>query len=332
MKSLNILPLAFLLALPNVHAATSSSTKQKRLVAQNTSRSTLKMDNTDPKRNKVDGDIDQEITNPKLRAESGSKSKISMSFGVNYQGSSLQEPLAADRPNLYAAAGSEQFSALDGSVSTRYRLDKNNSFTLGVGLGMITPLQGDVDGNDGKNQFRVKNPSVAYSRVFQAWGLQNIFSAGVNIGTDTIASDMDRVVSPSVGYTLMKDFKNRLSMGISASYVYSYYSTSAGENKKFTTNSYGGDARTEYDIGLYPMAEYALTDKMSLRTVARYTSWFHLLGSKENSLLHENGTQSFGVGYAVSRDIYLYPNVQFLWQDLKSERTNVALSATINLF
>ncbi len=48
------------------------------------------------KANKVEGDLDQEISNLKLRAESGSKSKWSMSATANYRGGSVSSRLGGE--------------------------------------------------------------------------------------------------------------------------------------------------------------------------------------------------------------------------------------------
>ena len=37
-------------------------------------------------------------------------------------------------------------------------------------------------------------------------------------------------------------------------------------------------------------------------------------------------------GVKVTRDIFLYPNVQFVPDQLRSKQTNVALSTNINMF
>jgi hypothetical protein len=41
--------------------------------------------------------------------------------------------------------------------------------------------------------------------------------------------------------------------------------------------------------------------------------------------------QSLGTGISVTRDIFLYPNIQFIPSDIRSDRTNIGLSAYINL-
>jgi hypothetical protein len=38
------------------------------------------------------------------------------------------------------------------------------------------------------------------------------------------------------------------------------------------------------------------------------------------------------VGYSVTRDIFLYPNIQFLPNQVASDMTNVGIQATINVF
>ena len=82
-------------------------------------------------------------------------------------------------------------------------------------------------------------------------------------------------------------------------------------------------------LGVYPFAEYSFTDKLSARTVFGY---FNYDKSKTDSS-YSYGTpyQSVGVGISLSRNMYLYPNVQFVPNDVRAERTNVGISANINM-
>jgi len=41
---------------------------------------------------------------------------------------------------------------------------------------------------------------------------------------------------------------------------------------------------------------------------------------------------STGIGISLGRDVFLYPNIQFIPTDIRSDRTNVAMSANVNLF
>ena len=43
-------------------------------------------------------------------------------------------------------------------------------------------------------------------------------------------------------------------------------------------------------------------------------------------------TQDVGLGISVSRDVFLFPNFQFSYDDPRIENTNVGFVANINMF
>jgi len=55
-------------------------------------------------------------------------------------------------------------------------------------------------------------------------------------------------------------------------------------------------------------------------------------GSAANTWEKLKVYQSVGLGISVTRDIFLYPNIQFIPSDIRSDRTNIAMSASINIF
>jgi hypothetical protein len=289
----------------------------------------MKIEDAADQKNKVAGDIDQEITNKKLRAESGSKSKFSLSLEATYSGGGLEKPLAAKRPDLYGRPGTQKVSSMMLGPSIRYRWTKNDSLTFGTSLGVSTPLQGDL--NRKKGQARVGDPSLGYGRVGKIGNFQSILSAGVSVATSPESLDINKAGDASASWTLMRTYTNGLSLGVAAQVINQFFSEASGGNKDVT--GYGHDDRDDYSVALYPMLEYEFNDRISFRTVARYSTWYHLYGDKQyGRLLHYPGTQSVGIGISVTRDVYLYPNIQFLVEDLNSERTNVAASAIINVF
>lgn len=289
----------------------------------------MKIEEAADKKNKVDGDIDQELTNKKLRAESGSKSKFSLSLEATYSGGGLDKPLDDRRPNLYGRPGTQTVSSMTLGPSVRYRWTKNDSLTFGTSIGVSTPLQGDL--NPKKGQSRVGDPSLSYNRAGKIGQLQSILSAGVSAATSPESLDINKTGDISAAWTLMRTFTNGLSLGVAATIGENFFSDASGGNPKVT--GYGQDDRDDYSVALYPMLEYEFNDRISFRTVSRYTTWYHLYGDKQyGRLLHYPGTQSVGLGVSLTRDIYLYPNIQFLVEDLNSKRTNVAASAIINVF
>lgn len=296
------------------------------------SASTLKVESVAPTQNKVEGDLDQEITNPKLRAESGSKSRFSGSVSMIFKGGALSRPFGADRPNLAGLPENQVDTSLDAGLKMRYRSNKHNSFTMGVGLGIRTPLQGDV--NSRTNQVNIGDPILGYNLTWAGWGVQNSANLYGSYGTSKESVRMDQFASLAADYNAVKSF-GRLQVGLTSSVYQNFYENKPGENPE-TRNAEGSarlDSRTSLAIAVNPNAEYMLTDRIALRTSMGLFRWQHLYGDPNNwSLIRTKQYMSLGVGWAVTRDVYLYPNVQFLARDIRSDYTNVGLNATLNVF
>jgi hypothetical protein len=292
----------------------------------------IKLEDASGNKNKVSGDIDQEITNARMRAESGSKSKWSLSASMAYTGGTFSRPFATERPDLASEPGNQDVTSLDAGIDVRYRWSKSDSLTLGTSMGLNTPFQGDVDADN--NQLTIYDPSIAYNRVGKIGALQTQGSIAVSAGTSQWSQSIDRVASYGLSYTFLHGFENGWTTGLSFGLGLNQYDNGAGKNTRYAkAGYYGGDKRSDYSLGIYPFAEYAFNDTYSFRTVFGYFNWKHLYGDSHTTrLLQQYVYQSVGVGLSVTRDIYLYPNVQFVPDNIRSDFTNVALSATLNVF
>ncbi|MBX3022261.1 MAG: hypothetical protein KF799_11365 [Bdellovibrionales bacterium] len=289
----------------------------------------LKIEETRDK-NKVDGDIDQEITNARMRADSGSKSRYSLSTGLSYTGGAVKSAFGSGRPNLSGEPGVQTDTSAQIDVSGRYRWTKNDSLTFGTALGMLTPFQGKVGKRD---QMNWSNPSLYYNRVGKLGPLQTTAKIGGSIGTSQYSESVDNDFNVAVSYSVLKAFENRWTAGVSVNGGYLNYDSKPGENLANRSKMYGGDKRSQFNLGVFPFAEYAFNDTYSFRTVFGYFNWKHLYGDNNKwRLLQTYVYQSVGVGISVTRDVYLYPNIQFLPGNLRSDFTNVSMSATLNVF
>src|SRR5207244_2951865 len=83
-------------------------------------------------------------------------------------------------------------------------------------------------------------------------------------------------------------------------------------------------------IGIYPYFEYPFSDKLSLRSVYRGLTFYNSTTSP-GDYTHDDATQSLGLGWSVTRDVYFFPNIQWVWADMRPEKTNVAMTAYLNL-
>lgn len=287
-----------------------------------TSASTTEMDSTELKTlDMKEGEgLDEEIKNARMRANSGSRSRISMSTSLSYSGGSVEDPLSEDRPNLDGDPSVETDTDLAGSISARYRFSDQVSGTLGAGVGVLKPLHG-------AEQMNIDNPALGLSRYYKWGAFQASSSISTTFGTSESWKEINQDATVGVSQNMMAQVGNsNFTAGASLAATKRFYSDDLGQ-------------RIDYTVGFYPQLEYAFTDKLVARTVFGY---FNYLTTRESSTFDlesfkspsgENFMyQSVGLGIVATRDIYIYPNIQFLPNDFGLDKTNVAISATINLF
>lgn len=291
----------------------------------------LKIEDAADKTNKVDGDMDEVITNKKMRAEAGSKSKFSFSTNVGYSGGSIEKPLAEDRPNITAGAGVTAKAALTADVSARYRMSATESLSTGIGVRWIAPLEHKPGPNprtgrpyNGKT-FDAANPYLSYGKVYKWSGIQSSLSAGPTLYTNSN----------------LRDYGYLANFGISQNNVYDIGETGIGVGLLLSVDGTMFDKfdeaskanQSDYGMGAYPFLEYVINDTFNIRTISGVWVYEHSpLEARSMTFAKNKIYQSVGVGISVTRDIFLYPNIQFLPENMRADETNVAISTNINLF
>jgi len=301
------------------------------------SQSTLKVEDLKDK-NKVSGDLDEEISNAKLRAESGSKSKWSGSFTAIYQGASLEKPLDKDRPNPTNQPIPDRVKMF-GDIGIRYRMDKNQSLAFGTGYSIQRPLQEAKTGE-------IDDPYIQYNNTQKVGTVQSVSSLTASAATNLDERTAGEVAAGSVMQTFMYDFNgSRASIGLAFEGDYNYYNVNPDTVVTLKGHSPRPAAayQTDYALAAYPMFEYAFSDRFQFRTVFRPWNYVHTPGDGGWTFAKYPWTQSIGLGIAVTRDVYLYPNFQYAWEDWRGDDFNwfrkntranstVGLNATINVF
>jgi len=322
MKKLTIL-FALLFALPSFAEEVAKAEGETSVKVEDAKRGLKK-----PSKN----DIDKEITNARLRAESGSKSKFSLSTDIGYTGGSINRAFGRGRPNLNGNPENQVNASIDGSAKARYRFTKNDSMTVGTGIQIRTPLQGDVDAQN--RQVFVENPRVGYERIYKIGRFATMTGAEYRYGTSfewTEAKLGNGTLVDLKSFVQLKHnmqtalLDNKLTLGGSVYYI----------NYQYGNGAFDGDPRTAWDLALYPYLEYAFNETYSFRTVFGYFSFEHTRDRSNATLFNMDKVkayQSVGLGISLTRDVYLYPNIQFLPEDASFKNTNVALSTYINAF
>lgn len=325
-------------------AAILSSASLRALAQESTTSSSgetaIKVENLETeKENKTEDKADQIITNKKMRAETGSLSKFSLSTEWNYSAGSIEKPLDPVRPNITGAAGTPALQRLGGTVNLKYRVSTTQYATLGVGLAMTTPFHTSISTNDPKIQKQfdrnrqrldVNDPTVGYNWLARVAGLQSVSSLGATYITTNLLRDWGYQSGLGLSQVFAKDL-TPVTLGVSLNASYSFFDQAA--NKPFggpgeTLGSYQSDV----SLGVYPFAEYAVSDTFTLRTLAGVASFDRYRGEMPWTFSQNTMYMSVGLGISVNRDVYIYPNVQFLPENIRSDLTNVAINANINVF
>jgi len=262
-------------------------------------------------------DIDDEITNARMRASTGAKSKFSFRSALSYSGGSIEKPFDRIRPAYRSARNSLTDTRLGGSIAMKYRATDRDNLNLGTGVSIRTPFHNSIS-NTGERT-SVNDPYISYERVYKVGPFQMVTDAGVSYTTDRESIE---ALNDRGGWSMGQTAIYSTSYGWDVGAAVSVGGTVYGDNDM--------DQRAALGFGVYPFAEYAFSEKVQFRTVFGY---FNYSSARETpgQLDYENPYQSVGIGFVITRDIYLYPNIQFLPNNIRSDRTNVALSTTINL-
>lgn len=271
-------------------------------------------------------DVDQILTNNQMRAETGSKSKWSIATSLTYSGGQLNRPFAEDRPNIAGATGSTDKTLIGGSISGKYAISPTTALLAGVGVRWLTPLQGtakprDYDGD----KFDADNPYLNYQYIYRWHGVESVVTlASTYFTTSNLVKDGYLVSFGLSQNSVYRIPQTRLSIGANAYTGLAFYDKDDLASKR---------NQSDYSWGFLPFLEYQITDRLNLRTSWNLWIFEHLRSQSDgNTYRWDKVTQSLGLGISVTRDCFLYPNIQFLPDNVRSDRTTVALSANLNMF
>ena len=280
---------------------------------------------------KTTDEADEVITNRKLRAESGSLSKWSASTSFDYSGGSVADPLNPERPNITAGRDVLTFQNFSGSLGIRYRISTFDSITASTGFFISTPFHDKLRNSsrdpvrkkafdDTNRELNVNDPAVRYTHLHKIFGVQSVTTVSGTLITNNQLEEAGYESYWDISQNFLYDIgKTGASVGVLLAYG-------------FYTHSKDDDSLATNNAGLYPMAEYVINDTFNLRTI--FGQWVY---QQDKSLDHNTWDklkvyQSVGLGISVTRDIFLYPNIQFIPSDIRSDRTNIAISASVNVF
>ncbi len=270
---------------------------------------------------KAQGDLDKEITDIKMRAHSGSKSKYSSSFSLTYMGAALSQPGGDSRPSLGGNRIVEPTS-LSGSVGLRYRMDKNDSVSFSTGINRPQPLQkSEID-----QPLQVSTPRLSFNKTF-AMGEKQI-SSEATLYVTTLRSHRAVGEIGSLAYSLTalnpiasSRFEGGVSMNV---WETAFDSSSEYDAVKYRQN--------DTSINIMPTLQYKINDHFNAFTSLAIFGFSHYRDKSDFlAFQHVDPTQIIGVGYAIARDFYFAPSITLEPEHLALENASYMLSTRFNL-
>lgn len=295
--------------------AQSSSTSISNTSASETPaahRSTLKV--PEVLKNKKFED-DKDITDTRLKADSGSLSRYSLKFSLSYYGPPVGDLSNEKQPNPDGSIGNND-TAIGGAVSLRYRFDSKSALSMGTGVNVLTPVQGS-------KRTDVKQPFLSYDRSSRVGNFQLRNSYGASVTTTPEYIDVGQYGGLSYDNSFVYNFgASGFAAGIDTGFNYFLYN-----------REYEKADRTagRYTLGFYPQVKYNFTDKMNVYTSLALNFQNYRSREDEYHLLNKTLSARLGMGIAFTRDIYFAPYLNFYPKDLKAESTTISFATVFSI-
>jgi hypothetical protein len=292
---------------PNPSTTTAISAEENP-----TNESTIKMGNVLGNKKFED---DKDITDSKLKADSGSLSRYSLKFNFSYYGPPIGDLSNEKQPNPDGSIGNND-TAIGGSMSFRYRLDTKSAISAGTGINVLTPMQGS-------KRTDLKQPFMNYDRNSRVGEFQLRNSYGVAIVTQPEYQKVGEYAGLSYDNSFVYNFgASGFAAGIDSGFNYYLF------NRGYETADRTAE---QYTLGFYPQVKYNITDKMNVYT-SLALGFRNLRSSDEEfQLLNKTLSGRLGMGVAFTRDIYFAPYLNFYPKDLKTESTTISFATVFSI-
>ena len=256
-----------------------------------------------------------DITDAKLKADAGSLSKFSLKFNLSYYGPTLGDLSAKDQPNPDGTIGTYETS-LGGAMGARYRLDPKTSVSMGTGIKAIHPLHG-------MERFDVQTPYVSYDKAKRIFDFQTRSSVGASLTTIPNYKNVGQVGAFTYDFSSVYDLGiSRVALGLDASFSIFLYN----REYRLTDKSASRGA-----VQLFPTLKYNFSDRLSANT-STALSWLAPRSvSNETVLWNKTISQRLGLGYAFSRDVFIFPYLTLFPTKLAFDTTTMNVSTVFSI-
>ncbi|MGZ3770102.1 MAG: hypothetical protein ACXVCP_13890 [Bdellovibrio sp.] len=257
---------------------------------------------------------DKDITDSKLKADSGSLSLYSLKFSLSFSGPPIGDITNKNQPNPDGTVGNNS-TALGGSISGRYRLDSKSAISLGTGINVLTPFHGT-------ERTDVKTPFVSYDRNSRFGDLQLRNSFGASVTTIPEYRDVGQYGSLSYDNSMVYNLgTSGFAAGIDSSLSYFLYERDYLKKDKKVSRYY---------LGFYPQIKYNFSDKVNVYTSLALSFWNPRY--LEDTVVHNKTLSArIGMGWAITKTVYFAPYLNFYPDKLAANSTTISFSTIFSI-
>lgn len=267
-----------------------------------------------PRAERVMPETTNSVTDVKLKAESGSRSKYSMKLSLSYYGPPVGDLGNDKQPNPDGSIGNYSTS-LGGSISARYRFDSERALSLGSGVSALTPFHGI-------KRFDLRTPYISYDHTAREGGWQFRRSVGASITTLPEYREVGQYSTLSGDLAVVRDLGSSWSASLEGSLSYFLYNRSYER-----TDGRAG----RYNLGFYPGLKYSMSDRLRFSTSVALSFWNPRRLENEWALWNKTVTQRLGLEYALRRDIFFAPYLSFYPEDANLKSTTFNMSTIFSI-
>ncbi len=259
---------------------------------------------------------DEDITDAKLKADSGSLSKYSLKVSLSYNGPGVGDLGNKMQPNPDGSVGVFETS-LGGSIGARYRFDSKSAISLGSGINALTPFHGT-------ERIDLKTPFVSYDRSDRIGEVQMRNSFGTSVTTVPNYRNLGQIGSLSYDNSLVYNIPGtRLAAGIDTGLNVFVYERSFDKKDAKSTASYA--------LEFFPQVKYNITDKWNAYTSLALRYWNPRRLENGWNLANKVISARTGMGVAITRDIYFAPYLNYYPDDFAWKTTTFSFSTVFSI-
>jgi hypothetical protein len=244
-------------------------------------------------RNPVAAALNSEITDPRLRAEAGSSSRLSIKTSLNYDGPQINNLGSPNTPDPDHLAGRHK-TAMTGSVGLRYRIDVERALTFGTGIAAVTPFQT-------LKRFDINNLYFGYDITERVHGFQTHLAPTVSIITVPENNKVGQKSSFGLVSGSVYDFgASKWAASFDARLAYIFYDRAYMKSDRRAPQA---------NVSLIPGLKYRFTDKLNGLVTIGFSYWNPRSLGDQLALDPKTVDGRFGVSYSPRKTIYLNPYI-----------------------